>query len=54
MDNFSYHVLKDNTIHGNYAIDAVISIVELHKWEMEVDAFMGVYKEKQLEHIVQI
>ena len=54
MDEFSQHILKENNIHDNYAIDATISIVELHQWEMEVDAFMGVYKEKQLEHSVQI
>ena len=54
MDQFSQHVLKENNIHDNYAIDATISIVELHKWEMEVDVFMCVYKEKQLEHSVQI
>ena len=54
MDDFSQHVLKENNIHDNCAIDATISIVELHQWEMEVDAFMGVYKEKQLEQSVQI
>ena len=54
MDEFAQQVLKENNIHDNYAIDASISIVELQKWEMEVDAFMGVYKEKQLEHSVQI
>ena len=52
MDEFAEHVLKENNIHDNCAIDASISIVELQKWEMEVDAFMGVYKEKQLEHNV--
>ena len=52
MDEFSQHVLKENSIHDNYAINALISIVELQKWEMEVYSFMGVYKEKQLEHNV--
>ena len=52
MDEFSQHVLKENNIHDNYAINAAISIVELHKWEMEVNDFMGAYKEKQLEHNV--
>ena len=54
MDEFSQHVLKENSIHDNYAINALISIVELQKWEMEVDAFMDMYTEKQLEHGVQI
>ena len=54
MDEFSQHVLKENNIHYSYVIDVATSIVELHKWEMEVDAFMGVYKEKKLEHCVQI
>ena len=54
MDEFSYHFLKENNIHDNFVIDASIRIVELQKWEMEVDAFMGVYKEKKLEHSVQI
>ena len=54
MDEFAQHVLKENNIHDNCAIDASISIVELHKCDMEVDSFMGVYKEKQLEHSVQI
>ena len=52
MDKFSQHVLKENNIHDSYVIDVAISIVELHKWEMEVYSFMGVYKEKQLEHNV--
>ena len=50
MNEFSQHVLKENNIHDNYAIDATISIVDLHKWDMEVDAFMGVYKDKKLKH----
>ena len=54
MDYFFQQVLKEKNIHDNYAINAEISIVKLQKWEMEVDAFMGVYKEKQLEHSVQI
>ena len=52
MDEFSQDVLKENNIHDNCAIDASISIVEIQKWEMEVDAFMDMYKEKQLEHSV--
>ena len=52
MDEFSQHVLKKNNIHDTCAIDATISIMELHKWEMDVDYFMGVYKEKELEHSV--
>ena len=47
--------LEGKYIHDNCAIfDASISIVDLQKWEMEVDAFMDMYKEKQLEHSVQI
>ena len=52
MDEFSRHVLKENNIHDNCAIDAAISIVERHKWEMQVYSFIDVYKEKQLEHSV--
>ena len=52
MDEFSQHVLKENNIHDNCAINAAISIVEPHKWEMQVDCFICVYKENQLEHSV--